>query len=197
MDLYKKLLLGNKAWVQDCLTASPTYFARTGIGQISPDFLWISCSDSPVSGEEITGAEHGELFVHRNLGNLISAEDPSLEASLRHALEYLKVRHIIVCAHYECHSLKRAILSPHKLPATASAWLAGIIDLYQEHRSELDAIPELTDRLNRLVELNLSAQLRHLASLDVVKHVQLEGKDRLTLHGWIYDPRSGRVKEFA
>lgn len=193
MDAYKKLLLGNKAWVQDRLTAQPGYFQRTADHQ-QPEFLWIGCSDSRVPAEDITGAEPGELFVHRNIANLVVHTDVNLLAVLQYAVEVLKVNHVIVCGHYNCGGVKNA-MSNQDL-GILNTWLSHIKDIYRSNRRELETIAEEQARWDRLVELNVADQVQNIAQTVCVQKAWHESK-RPMIHGWVYDLRSGYIKEIA
>jgi len=193
MDSYQKLMLGNKAWVQDRLTANPGYFERTAGGQ-QPEFLWIGCSDSHVPAEEITGAEPGELFVHRNIANLVIHTDVNLLSVLQYAVESLKIPHVIVCGHYQCDGVKNAM--SRKDLGILNTWLRHIKDLYRFSRRELETIGSEQGRWDRLVELNVAEQVQNLSETAIVQQARLGG-ERPHLHGWVYDPRTGFIKEVA
>ena len=193
MDGYQKLLLGNKAWVQDRLTAKPDYF-KAGSEQQEPEFLWIGCSDSHVPAEEITGAEPGELFVHRNIANLVVHTDVNLLSVVQYAVEALKIQHVIVCGHYDCDGVKNAM--SRKDLGTLNTWLRHIKDLYRQNRRELETIENEQTRWDRLVELNVAEQVQNLAETSIVQKAWHEAK-RPALHGWVYDLRSGNIKEIA
>jgi carbonic anhydrase len=193
MDAYKKLLLGNKAWVQDRLTAQPGYFQRTAEQQ-QPEFLWIGCSDSRVPAEDITGAEPGELFVHRNIANLVVHTDVNFLAVLQYAVEVLKINHVIVCGHYNCGGVKNAMTKQDL--GILNTWLSHIKDIYRFHRRELETIAEEQARWDRLVELNVADQVQNIAQMACVQKAWHESK-RPMIHGWVYDLRSGYIKEIA
>ena len=139
MEPYQRLLLNNKAWVEDKLNVRPDYFARTSSTQ-QPEFLWIGCSDSRVPAEEITGVEPGKLFVHRNIANMVVHTDFNMLSVVQYAVEVLKVQHIIVCGHYGCGGV-RAAMSPQPL-GLINKWLRNIKDVYRLHATELDEIPD-------------------------------------------------------
>ncbi len=193
MEGYKRLLLNNQAWVKDKLTLRPDYFERTS-GQQKPDFLWIGCSDSRVPAEEITGVEPGELFVHRNVANLVIHTDFNMLCVVQYAVDVLKVKNIIVCGHYGCGGIKTALSRQHL--GLINKWLRHVKDIYRLHATELDAIPDEETRYERLVELNVFEQVHHLAELSFVQ-LAWKRERRPTLHGWIYDIHTGHLKSIA
>ncbi len=193
MESYKRLLLANKAWVKEKLDIRPDYFDRMASTQ-TPEFLWIGCSDSRVPAEEITGTEPGELFVHRNIANLVIHTDFNMLSVLQYAVEVLKIKHIIICGHYNCGGVKNAM--GHQSLGLINKWLRHIKDVYRFHAAELDAIKEEELRYNRLVELNVIEQLRNVAETSFVQRAwYFEG--RPYLHGWVYDVKTGLLKELA
>ncbi len=193
MEDYRRLLLNNQAWVQDKLTLCPDFFTRTS-GVQKPAFLWIGCADSRVPAQEVTGAQLGELCVHRNIASLVVHTDFNMLSVAQYAVEVLKVKHIIVCGHYGCGGL-RAAMSRQNL-GLINKWLRHIKDIYQLHANELNAVPDEERRYERLVELNVFEQVNHLAQLSFMQHAwKLE--QRPTLHGWIYDLHTGFLKQVA
>lgn len=193
MESYKRLLLNNKAWVQDKLSLRADYFSRTSDVQ-KPDFLWIGCSDSRVPAEEVTGVEPGELFVHRNIANLVVHTDFNMLSVVQYAVEVLKVKHIIICGHYGCGGVRAAMSRQHL--GLINKWLRHIKDIYRLHAKELDAIPDEDKRYERLIELNVFEQVHHLAELSFVQ-LAWQREQRPTLHGWIYDLHTGNLKQVA
>ena len=193
METFKRLLLNNKAWVQDRLSLRPDYFSRTS-GVQKPDFLWIGCSDSRVPAEEVTGVEPGELFVHRNIANLVVHTDFNMLSVVQYAVEVLKVNHIIICGHYGCGGVRAAMSRQHL--GLINKWLRHIKDIYRLHATELDAIPDDGPRLERLIELNVFKQVHHLAQLSFVQ-LAWKREQRPTLHGWIYDIHTGYLKQIV
>ena len=193
MNNYRRLLLNNKAWVQDRMNLRPDFFSSTSKEQ-RPEFLWIGCSDSRVPAEEVTGVEPGELFVHRNIANLVIHTDFNMLSVVQYAVEVLEVSHIIICGHYGCGGIRTALSRRHL--GLINKWLRHIKDVYRLHAAELDAIPDETRRTERLAELNVQEQVSHLAELSFV---QLAWKRRKnpTLHGWIYDIHTGLLKEIT
>jgi carbonic anhydrase len=193
MDTYRKLLLANQAWVQDKLGVDPEYFHKQADTQ-KPDFMWIGCSDSRVPAEDVTGTEPGELFVHRNIANLVVHTDFNMLSVLQYAVEVLKVKHVIVCGHYNCGGVKNA-MTKHDF-GLINKWLRHIKDVYRMHHRELEAIADEQARYDRLVELNVTEQVQNLAETSIVQHAWKDHQ-RPTIHGWIYDLRTGYVKEIA
>jgi carbonic anhydrase len=193
MEHHKQLLLANKAWVKEKLKIQPDFFTRHVATQ-TPGFLWIGCSDSRVPAEEITGAEPGELFVHRNVANMVVHTDFNLLSVLQYAVEVLKVKDVIVCGHYGCGGVKNAMT--HHDFGLINKWLRHIKDVYRIHRDHIDSIADPHARWDRLVELNVTEQVQNLAKTSIVQRAwRLE--QRPILHGWCYDLRSGYLKELA
>lgn len=191
MESYRRLLLNNKAWVEDKLSLRPDFFTRHSITQ-TPEFLWIGCSDSRVPAEEITGLEPGDLFVHRNVANLVIHTDFSMLSVVQYAVEVLKVRHIIVCGHLGCGGVKAALSRQHL--GLINKWLRHIKDVYRFHATELDTIQDEAKRMDRLIELNVIEQVNHLAELSFVQRAW-KTESRPMLHGWIYDIHTGHLKQ--
>jgi carbonic anhydrase len=191
MDSYKKLLLSNQAWVKDKLAVRANYFETLEEEQ-NPEFLWIGCSDSRVPAEDITGSQPGELFVHRNIANLVLHTDFNVLSVLQYAVEILGVKHIIVCGHYNCGGVKNAL--SHRDFGLINKWLRNIKDVYRVHRNELDRITNDDRRTRRLVELNVMEQVWHLAETSIVQRAWQKGEAPY-LHGWIYDNHHGHLKD--
>jgi carbonic anhydrase len=193
MEEHKELLLANKAWVQEKLKIRPDFFERQVETQ-SPDFLWIGCSDSRVPAEDITGAEPGELFVHRNIANLVVHTDFNVLSVLQYAVEVLKVKHVIVCGHYNCGGVKNAMT--RRDFGLLNKWLRHLKDVYRINRDHIDSIAVPQARWDRLVEMNVTEQVQNLAKTSIVQRAwRLE--QRPMLHGWVYDLRTGYLKELA
>ncbi len=191
METYKRLLLNNKAWVEDKLSLRPDFFTSTS-GVQKPEYLWIGCSDSRVPAEEVTGVEPGELFVHRNIANLVVHTDFNMLSVVQYAVEVLKVKHIIICGHFGCGGVRAAMSRQHL--GLINKWLRHIKDIYRLHEGELDAIPDEERRYERLIELNVFEQVNHLAQLSFVQ-LAWKREMRPTLHGWIYDIHTGNIKQ--
>ncbi len=190
MDKYKRLLLANKAWVQEKLSLTPHFFEEMAREQ-KPEFLWIGCSDSRVPAEEVTGTQPGEIFTHRNIANLVNHTDFNLLSVLTFAVEYLKVKHIIVCGHYGCGGVKAA-LSAHRY-GVLDEWLRQIKDTYQGHKEIITAAGGLDEQADKLVELNIHEQLRNLMKTNVIQKAWHEER-RPVLHGWVYGLSDGLIK---
>jgi carbonic anhydrase len=190
METYEKLLLENKAWAAEKLETDPRYFARQAMEQ-RPDFLWIGCSDSRVPANEVTNTEPGEIFVHRNVANMVVHTDLNLLSVLQYAVDVLLVKHIIVCGHYGCGGVKSAMT--HNSVGLLNKWLRNIKDVYRVHRDEIDSLEDETMRTNRLVELNVTEQVMNLAKTSII---QRAWKDRQLpmLHGWVYGIEDGLLK---
>lgn len=190
MNSYEKLLLENKAWAKEKIMDDPDYFERLLHIQ-TPDFLWIGCSDSRVPANEITGTQPGEIFVHRNIANMVVNTDLNLLSVLQYAVENLKVKHIIVCGHYGCGGVKAAMTN-HNF-GIINKWLRNIKDVHRFHREEIDAIPEEDLRLNKMIELNVVEQVMNLAKTSIVQKAW-KMNQLPHLHGWVYDLHDGITK---
>lgn len=188
---YEKLLLENKAWAAEKVAEDPEYFERLAHVQ-TPEFLWIGCSDSRVPANEITGTQPGEIFVHRNVANMVVNTDVNLLSVLDYAVTHLKVKHIIVCGHYGCGGIK-ASTTNHDFKLVLNMWLRGIKDVYRLHRKELDDIKDEDSRVNRLVELNVQEQVQNLAKTSIVQRAWKK-EQRPDLHGWVYGLKDGIIK---
>jgi carbonic anhydrase len=185
------LLEANAKWSQERVAADPNYFRRL-VALQTPEFLWIGCSDSRVPANVITGLEPGEVFVHRNVANLVYPADLNCMTVLQFAVETLQVKHIIVCGHYGCGGV-RAVLdgSQHGL---AEHWLAPVHDLYRQHHNELSRLPDAEARVDRVCELNVIAQVRSLCESPIVQKAWQRGS-LPTVHGWIYRLSDGRLAD--
>ena len=193
MESPEDLLLANKAWVAEKLKVRPDFFSQQAETQ-TPAFLWIGCSDSRVPAEDITGTEPGELFVHRNIANMVIHTDLNMLSVLQYAVEALKVNHVIVCGHYNCGGVKNAM--GRRDLGLINKWLRHIKDVYRIHRDHIDSIADPGARWDRLVEMNVTEQVQNLAKTSIVQRAwHLE--QRPTLHGWVYDLRTGYLKELA
>jgi carbonic anhydrase len=187
MESYSKLLLNNKAWVEEKLQLSKDYFTSTAQEQ-HPSFVWIGCSDSRVPAEDVTGCQPGELFVHRNIANMVIHTDYSVLSVLQYSVEVLKVKHVIVCGHYGCGGVKAAM--SHADLGLINNWLRHIKDVYRIYAAELDAIEDVAKRQDRLVELNVIEQVKNLANVSFIQRMWKDGQ-RPMIHGWVYDMRTG------
>jgi carbonic anhydrase len=191
MHSYEKLLLENKAWAAEKKSEDPEYFERLSHLQ-APEFLWIGCSDSRVPANEITGTQPGEIFVHRNVANLVVNTDVNLLAVLDYAVTHLKVKHVIVCGHYGCGGIKAAATKIDYRPVL-NMWLRNIKDVMRHHRQELEVINDEENRLDRLVELNVQEQVYNLAKTTIIQRCW-EKEKRPDLHGWVYGLKDGIIK---
>ena len=191
MHSYEKLLLENKAWAAEKVSDDPQYFNRLAHLQ-TPEFLWIGCSDSRVPANEITGTQPGEIFVHRNVANLVINTDVNVLSVLDYAVNHLKVKHVIICGHYGCGGIKAATTRTDFKPVL-NMWLRNIKDVYRLHREELDAIKEEENRCDRLVELNVKEQILNLAKTSIIQRAW-KNDQRPDLHGWVYGLKDGIIK---
>ena len=191
MKPYEVLLQENKRWASDKVSNDPDYFDRLSHLQ-TPEFLWIGCSDSRVPANEITGTQPGEIFVHRNVANLVINTDVNLLSVLDYAVTHLKVRHVIVCGHYGCGGIKAAITKTD-FKAVLNMWLRNIKDVYRLHRKELDAFTDDEKRSDRLVELNVQEQIFNLAKTSIIQRAWKQ-EQRPDLHGWVYGLKDGIIK---
>jgi carbonic anhydrase len=169
----------------------PEFFNRLSHIQ-TPEFLWIGCSDSRVPADRITGTQPGEIFVHRNIANLVIHTDVNLLSVLDFAVTHLKVKHVIVCGHYGCGGVKAAMTN-HDYKYVLNMWLRNIKDVYRLHREELDTIPDEEKKFDRLVELNVQEQVMHLAKTSVIQRTW-KNDQRPDLHGWVYGLKDGIIK---
>jgi carbonic anhydrase len=190
MESYQKLLLENKAWAQERVADNPEYFKRLADIQ-TPEFLWIGCSDSRVPANEITGTQPGEIFVHRNVANLVVNTDVNLLAVLDYAVTHLKVKHVIVCGHYGCGGVKAASTQVDYKPVL-NMWLRNIKDVIRVHRDELNGITDEKARVDRLVELNVREQVMNLAKTTIIQRAW-KNEQRPHLHGWVYGLSDGII----
>lgn len=185
---YERLIKGNEKWIQEKLDLDPDFFKKLAQGQ-TPEFLWIGCSDSRVPANEITGTESGEIFVHRNIANQVVHSDTNMLSVLQYAVEYLHVKHIIVCGHYGCGGVKAAMDTKHV--GLIGRWLAYIKDIYQNNIKTLEAISNPEEKEKKMVELNVIEQVHNLAKTSIV---QKAWKNReLEIHGWVYSLEDGKI----
>lgn len=192
-DFYKKILDNNKKWVENKLAISPNYFKNLADGQ-NPPLLWIGCSDSRVPANEIIGAEPGEVFVHRNIANMVVHSDMNMLSVLDYAVNALKVKHVIVCGHYGCGGVKAAM--GNTSIGIIDNWIRHIKDVYRFHQEELDAIENEKERFNKFVEINVKEQVMDLAKTSIVQNAWKNGLE-LSLHGWVYGLNDGYVTDLG
>ena len=190
-NFYKSLLDNNKVWVSKNLEKDPEFFNRLANGQ-QPPLLWIGCSDSRVPANEIIGAQPGEVFVHRNIANMVIHTDISMLSVLDYAVNVLNVKHIIVCGHYGCGGVQAAM--GNKNIGLIDNWIRHIKDVYRHHATELNSIDGEKDRFNRFVELNVVEQVFDLAKTSIVQGTWKKKKE-LHIHGWVYDINDGIIKD--
>ncbi len=188
---YQKLIDGNRRFALEKKVDDPEYFKKLSLGQ-KPDYLWIGCSDSRVPANEVTSTESGEMFVHRNIANLVVHTDVNLMSVLEYAVTVLGVKHIIVCGHYGCGGVRAAMGNGSF--GLVDNWLRNIKDVYQKHITELEQIADLDKRADRLTELNVIEQVQHLAKTMTVQGAWAAGKP-VAIHGWVYGLNSGLITE--
>lgn len=184
----QKVFDNNKKWISEKLEISPNYFSDLSKGQ-SPEILYIGCSDSRVSAEDLMGVSPGEVFVHRNIANMVISIDLNVMSVLNYAVNYLHVNHVVVCGHYFCGGVKAAMQAEDL--GVLNPWLRNIRDVYRIHKKELNAIEDETAKYNRLVELNVQEQCINLVkTAEVQKAITERG---LQVHGWVFDIQSGKL----
>lgn len=192
-DFYQSLIENNKKWVQSKLDIDPQFFERLSKGQ-KPPLLWIGCADSRVPANEIIGAQPGEVFVHRNIANMVVHSDMNMLSVLDYAVNVLEVKHVIVCGHYGCGGVNAAM--SNQSIGIIDNWIRHIKDIYRIHKKELDQIEDFTKRFDRFVELNVIEQVFDLAKTSIVQGAWGKELD-LTIHGWVYGVDSGIIKDLG
>jgi carbonic anhydrase len=190
MRLLKELFDNNEQWARLAAQRDPRFFHRLAAQQ-APQFLWVGCSDSRVPANEITGLQPGEVFVHRNIANLVKRDDSNCLAVIQYAIEVLAVRHVLVVGHYGCGGVAAAM--EHGGPHLVREWLAPLREIYVRHRQDLDALP-YARRWDRLCELNVIYQARAVAESPIVRSAWSRGQE-LAVHGWIYRIQDGRLRD--
>jgi carbonic anhydrase len=185
----KLMLVKNVAWASEVTARDADFFTRMAQGQ-SPDVLWIGCSDSRVPAESITNSAPGELFVHRNIANLVSANDENAMSVIEYAVEVLKVKHIVVCGHYQCGGIRAALMPQAPTLPTVNKRIMQLRALAAKHKRELDELPSLNEQVDRLAELNVLQQVITISDMPVIR----EMKSLLTLQGWIFGLHDGLIK---
>jgi carbonic anhydrase len=188
---YNRLFNNNKKWVAEKLESDPNYFNKLAKGQ-SPEYLWIGCSDSRVPANEITGTQPGEMFVHRNIANMVVHSDMNLLSVVSYAVEVLKVKHIIVCGHYGCGGVLAAM--GNKQFGLIDNWLRHIKDVYQIYREQLNTIEDEKERANKFVEYNVMEQVYDLCKTSIVQNAW-QNNQALQVHGWVYDIQDGFIRD--
>jgi carbonic anhydrase len=190
LNSYEKLLQENKNWAIEQVKKDPSFFSRLSHIQ-TPEFLWIGCSDSRVPADKITGTQPGEIFVHRNIANMVVHTDINLLSVLEYAVEVLKIKHIIVCGHYGCGGV-RAAMSKESF-GIINKWLRNIKDVYRMHEAEINNEKTEEGKANKLVELNVCEQILNLAKTSIVQKAW-KNEQRPHLHGWVYGLNDGIIK---
>ena len=191
MDTYRKLLQGNKDWVEKRLAQDPEFFKRLAREQ-HPQVLWIGCSDSRVPANEVTATQPGDIFVHRNIANLVVHSDMNVLSVLDYAVNILRVKHVIVCGHYGCGGVEAAM--QNKQFGLVDNWLRFIKEVYHNHYEELDAIKDHKERAKRFVELNVIEQVYHLINTTIIQNSWRQHTEPM-VHGWVYDLKTGLIKD--
>ncbi|MDB4987844.1 MAG: yadF [Myxococcaceae bacterium] len=186
---YAQVFENNRRWVAEKLAIDPGYFEQLAQGQ-SPQILYIGCSDSRITAEDMMGAEAGDVFVHRNIANMVGATDLSALSVIEYAIAHLHVKHVVVCGHYECGGV-RAAMEPKDL-GILNPWLRNIRDVYRLHVAELSAIQDGDARYRRLVELNVEEQCVNVIKTAVYQRMYLS-TGVPTVHGWVFDIRTGQL----
>lgn len=188
---YESLLQGNKDWVHETLERDPTYFERLSAGQ-SPPILWIGCADSRVPANQITNTNPGDIFVHRNIANVVVHTDMNMLSVLDYAVNVLKVEHIIICGHYGCGGVKAAL--GNQQVGIIDNWLRNIKDVYRLHDKELDLITNENNKADRLVELNVIEGAYNVTKTSIVQNAWGNGQ-KLSVHGWVYSLKTGLITD--
>ncbi|MBP8033223.1 MAG: carbonic anhydrase [Bacteroidia bacterium] len=188
MNKIDKIFENNKTWIAEKLAIDENYFENLSKGQ-SPEFLYIGCSDSRVTAEDLMGVQPGEVFIHRNIANLVNNVDLNVMSVLNYAVRHLKVKHIVVCGHYNCGGVKAA-MQPKDM-GILNPWLRNIRDVYRTHKVELNSIENEDTRYNRLVELNVQEQCVNLIKTAAVQEAYKERG--ITVHGWVFDIHTGKL----
>ena len=190
--LYQKLLQGNKDWVAKKLKENPEFFNDLSKGQ-RPGVLWIGCSDSRVPANEITGTKSGEVFVHRNIANMVVHTDTNMLSVLDFAVNILEVQHVIVCGHYGCGGIQAA-MSNKQIGGVIDNWLRNIKDVYRLHNKELDGLKDSNQRERKMTELNIIEQVYNLCKTSIIQNAWEKNK-KPHVHGWVYDVANGIIKD--
>ncbi len=189
MNIYEQIFLNNKKWIKQLKAKNPNYFEELSEGQ-NPEILYIGCSDSRVTAEEMTGVKPGQMFVHRNIANIVTNSDLNALSVIEYAVGHLQVKHVIVCGHYYCGGVKAAMQASDL--GLLNPWLRNIRDVYRIHRNELNAIKDEDAKYKRLVELNVEEQCLNVIKTSVVQDSFIKnGFPRVS--GWVFDVHSGEV----
>lgn len=191
MENLRKMLVNNRKWAENVKIEDPAFFDKLAAQQ-SPEFLWIGCSDSRVPANQISGLMPGEIFVHRNVANMVVHTDTNCLTVLQYAVEVLKVRHIVVVGHYGCGGVRAAYENSNN--GWIDNWLRNIKDVQHRHHDELEAIGDEEERVNRLCELNVRTQVEHVAQTTVLQDAWHRGAE-VFVHGWVYGLKDGLLKD--
>ncbi|HNR74023.1 MAG: carbonic anhydrase [Bacteroidetes bacterium OLB12] len=192
MEKYNQLLLQNRAWVEQMLRDDKDYFNKLANTQ-KPEFLWIGCADSRVPANQITGTQPGEVFVHRNIANLVVHTDMNMLSVLDYAVNVLEVSHVIVCGHYGCGGVRSAM--GNKQVGLIDNWIRHIKDVYRLHQDELEAISDMQQREDRFVELNVIEQVYDLGKTSIIQNAWQRRGGFPYIHGWVYNVANGVIKD--
>lgn len=190
-SFYKDLLNNNEKWVKEKVSEKPDFFTELAKGQ-NPQLLWIGCADSRVPANQIVGTEPGEIFVHRNIANLVVHSDLNMLSVVEYAVNVLKVKHIIVCGHYGCGGVQAAM--GDNSYGIIDNWLINIKDVYHNHESDLNKLEKEEQRFDRLVDLNVYEQVQNLAKTTIVQNAW-KNNQNLKIHGWVYELKTGKIKD--
>jgi carbonic anhydrase len=191
----KRLIDGNKEWYESKLKLEPHYFDQLQKGQ-SPQYLWIGCSDSRVPANEITNTQSGEIFVHRNVANLVFQNDLNLLAIVQYSVEVLGVKDIVICGHYSCGGVRAAIEGASSVPLTEN-WISQIRMLYEDNLHLFENLENLDAKVNRLVEFNVIKQVKNLSLTSVLRNFWKKNQQQPRIHGFVYDLRDGVLKDLG
>lgn len=189
---YEQVFQNNQRWIQQQLDIDPDYFKNMAAVQ-TPEFLWIGCSDSRVHPNEIMGLQPGEIFVHRNIANLVIHTDMNLLSVLQYSVEVLKVKHVVVCGHYGCGGVVAAM--GHQQYGLIDNWLRNIKDVHRLHWEELNGIKDEQQKHRRLVELNTIEQVRNIRKTSIIQNVWKQNNVYPKLHAWVFDMHSGHIRD--
>jgi carbonic anhydrase len=190
MKSYEKLLENNKSWARESIEKDPEFFNRLKNTQ-TPEYLWIGCSDSRVPPDSITGTLPGEIFIHRNIANMVVNTDLNMLSVLQYSVEVLKVKHIIVCGHYGCGGVKAAMTNSSL--GIIDKWLRNIKDVHRFNREEVDAIENEDEKIDRMIELNVKEQVMNLSKTSIVQRAW-KNSNAPDIHGWVYGLDNGLIK---
>jgi carbonic anhydrase len=193
MEIIKRLIQGNKEWVETKALNDKNFFENLTKGQ-APEILWIGCSDSRVPANEVTGTQAGEIFVHRNIANMVVHSDMNMLSVLDYAVNVLKVKHVIVCGHYGCGGVQAAM--SNRQFGLVENWIRHIKDVYRIYETELEAIENVKERFDRFVELNVYEQVFDLSKTSIVQNAW-ENRNEPKLHGWVFDMSTGLLKDLG